>query len=533
MGASSRASEHFFGTAFAALAVTFCALASVSATVEDVRQPMAAGSFYPLSQGELRAQVEGLLRDARPDRPTERKNSRPTAIVVPHAAYRFSGDTAALCYKLLDGTPPPSRVVLLGPSHHLKMAGSCNVADFSAYSTPLGQVRVDRAAADRLLQTSVFHRTKRPHAAEHCLEVQLPFLQTLWPDCPPVVPILTGTLTADQARSAAAGLAEILDEEALLVVSTDFTHYGPRFSYAPFAGARGQELKARIRELDMGAVDRLKALAPLELRRYLVRRQPTICGSQALLVLLELLQGTAAATVFQNWSNSGETTGSYSDCVSYVAMTFYAPPGAVAKAEERLDAARTSSDEAPSISAHDRRFLLKLSRDVVRKAHSPEEAMGTVDQALEQEALSETLCSPYGVFVALKADGRLRGTAGSLTGDAPLCRAVPRMALSAAANAPKAHPIRADELRSLEVSVNVLGPILPVSDMSDIRVGRDGLVVQKRERSGVILPQTPVENGWDREQFLANACERAGLASDAWRSDSTTVLRFSATVFQE
>jgi uncharacterized protein len=138
-----------------------------------------------------------------------------------------------------------------------------------------------------------------------------------------------------------------------------------------------------------------------------------------------------------------------------------------------------------------------------------------------------------GAFVTLKKKtGELRGCIGTLECRRPLAEEVARVAISAAREDPRFDPVRPFELADLDVEVSVLGPLEPIdpADPDAIVIGVHGLVVERGDRRGLLLPQVATEWGWDREAFLAHTCAKAGLPADAWRNGAT-VYRFAAEVF--
>jgi len=500
-------------------------------------RPAAAEGFYPGSPTALRNAVEGYLREARPHVPTELKGQGPRAIIVPHAGYTYSGQTAALAYKPLQGKEKPSRVILIGPSHHIHMPGACSVPDYRAYETPLGQVSVDQDALATLTQSGLFHKTRIAHSSEHCLEVQIPFLQVLWPDPPQIVPIVVGGLSAVQCRAAAAQVAKILDEDSLLIISTDFTHYGPRFRYTPFKDTPRAELREKIRELDMRAVRCVEDLDPDAFRTYVAQNKPTICGRNAVSVALEIFsRASTAKAVFLDWANSGENTGKYSDCVSYVAMAIYSPAEGVRDAQDKLQGASVAPEDAcraPVLTAAEKRTLLSLARRALEVGIAENDVAKGADVRPEPADITEALCANSGVFVTLTDGGRLRGCVGRISSDEPVFRSVTTLALMAALRDPRFPAVTADELGDVEVEISVLSIPAIVTDPEQIQVGRDGLIVRKGAASGLLLPQVAVDNQWGRVEFLEQTCRKAGLPTDAWKDDAVMVVRFTATVFNE
>jgi AmmeMemoRadiSam system protein A len=137
-----------------------------------------------------------------------------------------------------------------------------------------------------------------------------------------------------------------------------------------------------------------------------------------------------------------------------------------------------------------------------------------------------------GAFVTLHVHGDLRGCIGFPGADRPLDEVVGQCAIAAATGDPRFPPLAAAEVPDLEIEISVLTPIVPVADLSQIEVGRDGLVAQQGFRRGLLLPQVATEHQWDRETFLSHTCLKAGLRPDAWRSGAT-ISRFQAEVFSE
>jgi AmmeMemoRadiSam system protein A len=136
-----------------------------------------------------------------------------------------------------------------------------------------------------------------------------------------------------------------------------------------------------------------------------------------------------------------------------------------------------------------------------------------------------------GAFVTLKIAGHLRGCIGHVRAFSALSDTVIRMARAAAFDDPRFTPLSADELDDLEIQISVLTPFIPVDDVSEIVVKRDGLVITKDGRSGLLLPQVAVEENWDAHTFLEHTCLKAGLPPNAWRDPDAAIERFSAQVF--
>lgn len=175
-----------------------------------------------------------------------------------------------------------------------------------------------------------------------------------------------------------------------------------------------------------------------------------------------------------------------------------------------------------------RNLLLRIARESI------EAVLGGRRPSLpERGELDPELTRPSGCFVTLHAEGELRGCIGSIEPVAPLYEAVSASAINAAFRDPRFHPLRKDELARIDLEISVMSPIVPVEDVSEIEVGRDGLIVRRGHAAGLLLPQVATEYGWDRETFLRQTCVKAGLSADAWRTPGTRIERFSAEVFSE
>lgn len=178
-----------------------------------------------------------------------------------------------------------------------------------------------------------------------------------------------------------------------------------------------------------------------------------------------------------------------------------------------------------SLAEGERRTLLATARGSIAARFS--------GRAFEAPPSTPALATPCGAFVTLKIGGRLRGCIGHITAAAPLLDTVRDVALSSAFDDPRFPPLARDELEKVSLEISVLSPFRRTTDPSEIRVGTHGILIRSRGRSGLLLPQVATEQGWDRGEFLAHTCRKAGLPDDAWRDPDAVIEIFSATVFGE
>jgi AmmeMemoRadiSam system protein A len=174
-----------------------------------------------------------------------------------------------------------------------------------------------------------------------------------------------------------------------------------------------------------------------------------------------------------------------------------------------------------------RKTLLRIARQsiaAVLDGRSPD---------WKADDFDETLRQPAGAFVTLTREGDLRGCIGSIRAVEPLYKAVASSAVSAAFRDPRFPPLAPGELDHLELEISVMGPIERVTNIEEIVVGRDGLIISRGPYAGLLLPQVATEYGWDRETFVEQTCRKAGLPVDAWRAQDCRIEKFSALVFGE
>ena len=259
-----------------------------------VRPAAVAGAFYPGNALQLAQQVDALLAHA------EDPHVRPKALIVPHAGYIYSGPVAATAYAAVAAMDPkPTKVVLLGPSHHVGFAGLA-LPGVTALATPLGLVEVDQGLVEAVQQFPFVGQSALAHKREHSLEVQLPFLQRALGTFT-VLPLVVGHA---KARDVAAVLSAVWGgEETLIVVSSDLSHY------LSFEEARAIDAQTAER---IGALDET-ALAAEQ-----------ACGAEPVRGLLVAAREHSLAVRVLDLRNSGETAGNRQRVVGYGAFAFSA-----------------------------------------------------------------------------------------------------------------------------------------------------------------------------------------------------------------
>jgi len=279
---------------------------------QNVREPVVAGRFYPESEAELSKKINNYLDQAS----IESLPGKPIAIIAPHAGYQYSGAVAAYSYKAIKGYQY-KRVILLAPSHYSRYRGA-SILDVDAYKTPLGLVKLNHGICNNLINNPPFIGTfKNAHKREHSLETQLPFLQTVLGNDFEIIPMLISRLNNDEFDFIADKLRSLIDDDTLIVVSSDFTHYGHGYDYVPFK----KDVEANIRKLDHGAFERILALDFNGFIEYKKATGITACGFMPVALMMKLLPGNAQGKLL-HYETSGSILGDFNSSVSYASIVF-------------------------------------------------------------------------------------------------------------------------------------------------------------------------------------------------------------------
>ena len=181
-----------------------------------------------------------------------------------------------------------------------------------------------------------------------------------------------------------------------------------------------------------------------------------------------------------------------------------------------------------TISAEEKKILLAEARETIAAKLEKRQPQYNNEE-------SSTLSKPCGAFVTLHTSEthKLRGCIGRMTASTPLLQTVRLMALEAAFDDPRFPPLSPDELSSVNLEISALSPMEPCPDPHSVEVGVHGLYLRHRGRSGVLLPQVPVEQGWNREEYLEYICVKAGLPPGSYQQEGAELFTFTAVVFGE
>ena len=474
---------------------------SPAANPQNVRPAGVAGSFYPADEKALSAMIDDML--ARASVPPI--NDPILAVVAPHAGYQFSGPVAAYTYAALKGRKF-SRVIVIAPSHY-EAFDFTSVFEGDAYVTPLGTVRVDKAFGQQLAKMSPTIRLSSqghvptPQGAEHALEVELPWLQRVLGDFE-LVPVIMGDQSYENSRALGVALAKLIHGgDTLVVASSDLSHYHPYDEAV---------------KIDHKTLNALQAWDYFSMSRNFEARIWEACGGAPIVAAMIAAErmGANQALVLK-YANSGDTTGDHSRVVGYSADVFL----------------KTQSGKIVepqfSLNGHEKNELLALARRSAEYAVREKKAYEPAPSS------SEPLNQERGAFVTLKESGELRGCVGYTSAMKPLYLTVRDTATLAALRDSRFRPVSPPELPQLEYEISVLSPLRRVLDIRQIKVGQHGLLMKNGAYEGLLLPQVPVEERWDRQRFLEETCAKAGMHAGCWKDENTDIFMFTAVVFGE
>ncbi len=458
------------------------------------RPSAVAGSFYSADKKELSEQIEKLLSDIK-----ETEHQSINAIIVPHAGYVYSAPTAAKAYKTLH--KKYKNIFLIGSSHHVNINGA-SIYTLGNYKTPLGEVQVNQTITSQLIQDSkLFTYHPSAHTKEHTLEVQLPFLQTIYGEDLNIVPIIIATHDTKTIFEISKVLKPYFTEENLFVISTDLSHF-PSYDDANIV-----DMKTLNAIVTNDTNTFINTLATNE-QSSLANLQTSACGWASVLMLMNLTQDLDYKYEILEYINSGDTTyGDKQRVVGYGAIKIYKEAqGYFLNAEEK--------EQLRAIA------LLALEDAVLKNKRV------SIDKSKVYPKLQDKL----GAFVTLYKNGNLRGCIGRFEPNEKLYEVVVDMAIAAALHDTRFNKVSSNELSTITLEISVLTPRRKINSIDEIILGKHGIYVQKGTKNGTYLPHVATQMNWSIEEFVRScAVEKAGISPD--EIETIEIFVYEAIVF--
>ncbi|MBU4345472.1 MAG: AmmeMemoRadiSam system protein B [Desulfobacteraceae bacterium] len=475
-------------------------LPAKNACAADIRKAVATGRFYPASRSELEQTIDSLTFQAKQTSIQIPPDKQLKALILPHAGYVCSGLTAAHASLVLRKNQF-NRVILMGPDHKVGF-NNCAITNADAYETPLGLVRLNDDAAKLRANSDLFQSIPASDRVEHSLEVILPFLQRYLNGFE-VIPVVMGRGNVNQIERA---LNPLLDQNTLIVVSSDLSHY------LPYSQAVKRDRETINMILNMES-DKL------------LKNSNRACGIIPILIVLEMAGKHGWKPLLLHYSNSGDTVGGRSQVVGYAAIAFYG------------DSSMQKKHNQQQIDPQLGQALVKLARQTIMQRLGlkiSDKESDLVATTVKDEALK----ARRGTFVTLKIAGHLRGCIGSLAAEESIVDGVKRNAVNAAFHDPRFSPLTVEEIEDVDIEISILTKPQPleyidsVDLISKLRVNVDGVILRKGRAGATFLPQV-----WEQlprpENFLSHLCVKAGLSANAWRKTGLEVKTYQVQYFEE
>jgi MEMO1 family protein len=415
-----------------------------------LRNPVVAGQYYPESSAQIKSMIESFI-----DRKAEKEDA--DGLLVPHAGYIYSGSVAAA---VLSRIKFKDTFIIIGPNHTGR-GKPFSIMTEGTWRTPMGDVQIDADLASKLAKGSKYLEVDfGAHEFEHSIEVQLPFLQYFKPDVK-FVPIIlsSGSLEIYQAigREIARTLQE-MKKEAIILASSDMNHYEP------------QKVS---RQKDRQAIEAMLEVNGEELLKRVEEQDISMCGYAPAIVMMSALGGPGAARAeLVKYQTSGDVTGDLSAVVGYAGI------------------------------------ILKKYSPLVKLAKKAMEAYVRERKVYQPEEISPEMKEEAGVFVCIKKAGDLRGCIGTFEPtQRNVAEEIVANAISTATSDPRFDPVRADELKSLDYTVDVLTQPEPVSGIDRLDPKKYGVIVESGYRRGLLLPDL---EGVDTVEEQIEICRQKG-----------------------
>ncbi|MGD2035240.1 MAG: AmmeMemoRadiSam system protein B [Bacteroidales bacterium] len=471
------------------------------------RSPVVAGRFYSSSDIELKKELDELFETAQKHLiPDIRSDEEIRALLSPHAGYVFSGAVAASAFLPLKGKKNIRKIFLIGSSHNAWFE-KASIYYSGHYLTPLGKVPVDHEIAASLLKDDkVFTYLPEAHSPEHSLEVQLPFLQYLLGNTFSIIPILMGAHSKDTPEKVAEKLEPYFRSGHLFVISTDLSHYP---AYNDAIKVDKQTVNALCSNNPEAFMDQLRKNDESKIFNL----STSMCGwtsALALMYLTALRKNIRYIPVL--YQNSGDIAlyGERSRVVGYQSVLIM----------------EKSGDDDFNLTDKEKQHLINMARASIS------DQLNLSAEKSEDNAITDRLKNPCGVFVSVYCNNELRGCIGRMKSTLPLHESVKELAVSSAFYDSRFRPLTKEEMPGVQIEISVLTPMKKITSIDEIIPGRHGILVRNQGRSGTYLPQVALKTGWNARQLVEHCTvEKAGMDDDEWKE--AEIFTYEAIVFSD
>jgi MEMO1 family protein len=425
-------------------------------TNEDVFEAQVAGSFYSQNKFMLEKELQTYFQKTKIDY----NNQEIKALIVPHAGYKYSGQTAMYGYKmlyydLLLRKEDDYKIIVLAPSHK-QYFKDIKILSSRYYKTPLGKTNIYTSEKlEEYTDNNVF-------LEEHSIEVQLPFIDFIFNKVNKnyeVLPILVGEI--EDLNQIARNIGQEIDNKTIVIISSDLSHF--------------LEYDKAISK-DKQTITKILSKEPEEI---------DACGKNPIIIYNEIAKKQNLYTKELNYTNSGEIIDK-SSVVGYASIAYY--------------------------NDLEKHLLIRLAEKVIyNKLHNQKENLKDLKEIMPEEYLQK-----QGVFVTVYKNKDLRGCIGNIIGTETIFDSILKNSVNAGFRDPRFTALTKQELKDITIEISILS-VPVVCSLEDINKG-DGVIIEKEFNSAVYLPQV-----WDliedKDLFLSSLCEKAGLNKECYKSN--------------
>ena len=460
-------------------------------------------NWYPSDKLKLQEKLNELEKKAKEKYNAYLNKTDVRAAIIPHAGIDYSGVVASAIFAQLDTNL--KRIIILATDHS-GLVENVAIPDFDEYEIPTGKLMVDTSVVDKLSKNKNFKQNSSAFKTEHSLEIELPFIKK-YLNHAKIVPLIIGEVSCEKAKEIAQILKKFIDKKTLVLVSSDFIHYGKRFNFSPFKN----NIVLNIKQLNSEAIQLIENENCKKFQDFIEKTKATICGRNPIKILLELLEIKAFGTVEPRLiAYDISSYDEKSDSVSYIGMLF---------TQEKLEDLPIEKQLTEQEKYDLYQFSQNTLTNLFEKIENPE---------LYNPILSFGLTRNHGAFVTLRKNHQLRGCIGQVIATKPLWEIVKEVTKSAAFHDPRFEPLKKDELNKIDLEVSVLSDPKKIKSYKEIILGKNGIIFSLNNKSALFLPEVATEFKWDLPTTLTELSKKAGLEENAWKNERAEFKVFSA-----
>lgn len=465
-----------------------------------VRKPYVAGQFYPVRKEELAGYISEYLNENQKQNNEELGKLR--ILIAPHAGIMYSGKTAAAGFKQLEGENFIN-IIILGINHNSYFTHAA-VFNKGEWETPLGNVKVNEKLAYDLVNDKEILADTGGHDKEHSIELMLPFLQATLKDFS-IVPITVNSPSEETLNVLAFKIANVFDEDTLLVVSTDLSHYP---THEDALKADDRTINAILSASEGNWVKAIEDNKNSGFPNF----STSACGHDPLKIALKIADILEIKNTKEfSRSDSFETTKDENRVVGYFSGGFYS------KELKEISLGQEAKEEA-----------LVLARKILENNYSEQK------EVIAETPLNKELRYPIGAFVTLYENDQLRGCVGRFEPDIPLYDVIKEVTVSSATEDPRFYPVEKDELKDINIEISFMTPPKLIQNWEEIKLGTDGVKIVLNGKTGTLLPQVAKDGKYNLETFLQLICqEKAGLDKFCYKNPKAKIYTYQVEIIEE